>query len=331
MYTFGAHCRRRVVDGSFASSTARGHEGNEVQFDCWGRRSLLDFTRPIESSSLPMNADQARQYIADLDARAQHRSTPFGPGGSMRWRIFGSGEPLVLIHGGHGSWLHWIANIDALAAKRSLVVADLPGFGDSDDFPREAGAQAVADATLASLNALLGAEHPIDIAGFSFGGSIAARIAAKRGFVRRLATLGSAGSGTPERPRAELTRWLPLAGAAREAALRHNLYAHMLHGTPACSDALAYEAYTRAVIATRYRSRGEVQRIRLTDILESFREPVLFLWGELDVTATPQQVRDELERSGPQRSVELLPGAGHWIQCECAPAVNAELDRWFSA
>jgi len=275
-----------------------------------------------------MNADQARRYIAELDARAEHRSVPFAPGRSMRWRIFGAGTPLVLIHGGHGSWLHWIANIEALAAKRSLVLADLPGFGDSDDLPPEAGAREVAEAALTSLNALLGPQQPIDLAGFSFGGSIAARIAAQRGHVRRLATLGSAGSGTAERPRAALVRWLPLAGEAREAALRHNLYAHMLHGAPA-SDALAFQAYATAVMVTRYRSRGEVQRLKLTEVLQNFRAPVLFLWGEHDVTATPSAVQAELEKSGPERSVRLLQGAGHWIQCECAQTVNAMLDAWF--
>lgn len=277
-----------------------------------------------------MNADQARRHIAELDARAEHRSVPFAPGGSMRWRIYGSGTPLVLIHGGHGSWLHWIANIEALARTRSLVLVDLPGFGDSDDLSRDAGAQEVANAALTSLNTLFGPQQPIDLAGFSFGGSIAARIAAERGNVRRLATLGSAGSGTAERPRAALMRWLPLAGEEREAALRHNLYVHMLHGAPE-SDALAYQAYAGAVMATRYRSRGEVQRIKLTQILRNFRAPVLFLWGENDVTATPAAVQEELEKSGPQRSVRLLPGAGHWIQCECPRAVNEMLDAWFSA
>ena len=276
-----------------------------------------------------MNADQAREYIARLDAMAAHRSEPFAPGRLMRWRIFGQGEPLVLIHGGHGSWLHWIKNIEALAAGRSVIAVDLPGFGDSDDLPRDATAQQVAEAATESLNALLGAQRPIDIAGFSFGGSIAARIAEKRGAIRRLALLGSAGSGTPERARATLVRWRPLEGANQEAALRHNLLAHMLHRESA-ADALAFEAYAQCTKITRYRSRGEVQRIKLTQILERHREPVLFLWGEHDVTATPELVRDELARSGAHRVVKLLPGAGHWIQCEIPDIVNAELEQWFS-
>jgi pimeloyl-ACP methyl ester carboxylesterase len=43
----------------------------------------------------------------------------------------GAGRPLVLVHGGHGSWLHWVRNIEALSAKRTLWIPDLPGYGDS--------------------------------------------------------------------------------------------------------------------------------------------------------------------------------------------------------
>lgn len=58
---------------------------------------------------------QAQQHIERLDAIAEHRSIAFMQGRAMRWRIFENGEPLVLIHGGHGSWLHWIRNIEALS------------------------------------------------------------------------------------------------------------------------------------------------------------------------------------------------------------------------
>ncbi len=47
------------------------------------------------------------------------------------WRRWGEGPPLVLLHGGAGSWTHWIRNIDALAADRTLWIPDLPGLGDS--------------------------------------------------------------------------------------------------------------------------------------------------------------------------------------------------------
>src|SRR4051794_12957856 len=69
--------------------------------------------RPLDYTLL-MDIAQADRYIARLEALAEHRTVPFLPGRAMRWRMFGEGEPLVLVHGGHGSWLHWVRNIEAL-------------------------------------------------------------------------------------------------------------------------------------------------------------------------------------------------------------------------
>ena len=39
--------------------------------------------------------------------------------------------PLVLLHGGSGSWLHWVRNVEHFSQTRSVWVLDIPGFGDS--------------------------------------------------------------------------------------------------------------------------------------------------------------------------------------------------------
>ncbi|HSQ05368.1 MAG TPA: alpha/beta fold hydrolase, partial [Burkholderiales bacterium] len=248
-----------------------------------------------------MDSLQARQYIAHLDAVAEHRSAPFLPGRTMRWRTFGKGEPLVLIHGGYGSWLHWIRNIEALAKHHWLLIPDLPGYGESHDPPEGAVFQTIVDAVIASLDSLLGGRRAIDLAGFSFGGAVSARIAVQRGAVRRLAFLGSASSGTPRRPRAPLVSWRKSESTAQEAMLfRQNLLAHMLYDE-ANLDGLAFEAYIAPVKATRFRSRNIPRGGPLTEVLEHFAEPVLFVWGEHDVTSTPQLVKEPLTRVRPNR------------------------------
>lgn len=275
-----------------------------------------------------MNHAEARDYIARLDALAEHRLAPFADGRMMKWRLFGEGEPLVLIHGGHGSWLHWICNIEALAKNHRLILADLPGFGDSDDIPKGVGSQEIAEFALSSLDEMLGGRPRIDMAGFSFGGSIASRIVEQRGNVRRLALLGSAGSATPQLPSPELVRWRHLEGEDQEDALMHNLIARMLHAH-AKVEPLVYEAYALATTICRYHSRGEVQRRRLKDILAKFDGPTLFMWGEKDATATPEDTH-YLATTGPNRAVKVIPGVGHWIQAEAPLAINAELLQWFS-
>ncbi len=276
-----------------------------------------------------MDSLQPSQLVRQLDAIAEHRSVPFGENRSMHWRIYGRGEPLVLVHGGHGSWLHWVRNIEQLSRHRRLLVPDLPGFGDSDDPPEGSDLQYIVDAFIASLDRLLGVPSAVDLAGFSLGGVVSARASVKRGGVRRLALLGSPGTGTPRRPRAEMVRWHQADEAAQNAALKHNLLAHMMHDE-ANVDALGFEAYVTAVKRTRYRTRGVGSRSSLQSILAAYTDPVLFVYGEHDVTGTPQLAKDLLVGSVANRQFRVIRDGGHWIQYERADAVNEVLAGWFA-
>jgi pimeloyl-ACP methyl ester carboxylesterase len=40
-------------------------------------------------------------------------------------------KPLVLLHGGSGSWTHWLRNVEHLSQFRTVWALDIPGFGDS--------------------------------------------------------------------------------------------------------------------------------------------------------------------------------------------------------
>lgn len=71
------------------------------------------------------------QVVAAIDARSRHVETPCGSG-SMIWRRWGQGSApaLVLLHGGYGSWTHWLKNVESLAARYTVWAADLPGLGE---------------------------------------------------------------------------------------------------------------------------------------------------------------------------------------------------------
>lgn len=278
-----------------------------------------------------MDIPQANQHIAHLNRSATHESAPFAHGRAIRWRIFGKSDarvPLVLIHGGHGSWLHWVRNIEMLGRDHQVLVPDLPGFGESDDPPTGATIPLIAEALTASLDTLLGGCRLIDLTGFSFGGIVSARVAVQRGAVRRLALLGCPGSETPKRPRAKLIRWRNADEAAQNAALRHNLLAHMMYAEEAV-DALAFRAYADSIKATRYSSRGGAHAVPLNVILEPYRDPVLFLYGEHDVICTPELASASLTNAAAKRECRLISGSGHWVQFERPDEVNFELQRWF--
>lgn len=106
-----------------------------------------------------------------------HRQLPTADG-EIHYVEAGAGEPVLLIHGGHGAWVHWMANIDALAQHRRVLALDLPGFGHSYDPGRRPDLSGYA-AVVGSFIAALGLCN-VALVGFSFGALVATTIASKQ-------------------------------------------------------------------------------------------------------------------------------------------------------
>lgn len=274
----------------------------------------------------------ARRSLRQLAARGGQHNTRYA-GARMRWRRWGQGPDLVLLHGGHGSWMHWAHNVEALAERFSVWVPDMPGFGDSDvlaGHPHDADRQERLVETLdAGLQQLLG-DAGFGLAGFSFGGLTAAQLAAASGRVRRLALLGTAGNGGMRRMSRELTDWRRAEGLARWQAHAGNLRALMLHEA-ASVDAQALVAHACSSAATRYRSKAMSRASNLLDVLPRYHGNLLLIWGEHDVTAVPDDIGPVLCAGGPQREWCVVPEAGHWVQYEQSARINTILTDWFQS
>ena len=72
--------------------------------------------------------------IADALTHA-HRKVQNHRWGDVVWHVWGQEHagnttPLVLLHGGSGSWTHWVRNVQHLAQTRSVWALDLPGCGE---------------------------------------------------------------------------------------------------------------------------------------------------------------------------------------------------------
>src|SRR5262245_31688335 len=68
--------------------------------------------------------------VAAVEGLGTVHKTPCGTG-EMVWRRWGNGSPVMLLHGGAGSWSHWLRNIEPLCQRHTLCAPDMPGFGDS--------------------------------------------------------------------------------------------------------------------------------------------------------------------------------------------------------
>jgi pimeloyl-ACP methyl ester carboxylesterase len=162
--------------------------------------------------------------VAMLDVAAKKLETPCGKG-SMVWRIWGQGTPVVLIHGGSGSWSHWCRNIEPLVASgRMVCVPDLPGCGDSSMPPNGIDGDALPVWLDSGIRAVFGSV-PFDLVGFSFGAMVSGLFAVSYpDQVRRLILVDAAALCRASLTSAGLRPWAHLTDCPeRTEALRFNL------------------------------------------------------------------------------------------------------------
>jgi pimeloyl-ACP methyl ester carboxylesterase len=265
-------------------------------------------------------------FIAALDRACARRTTPIGAG-EVVWRIWGAGAPLVLLHGGTGSWMHWMRNIEQLARDFTLLVPDLPGSGESSSPQPPISADGIAATLSHGLTSLIGARTRFAIAGFSMGGLIAGYLARHAGAdARCLVLVGATGTGAPRGPM-ELRSWRRLAGDAEKIAThRHNLGILMIHD-PAKIDALA--VHMQKINAERSRIRGKhvSHTGTLAEALADFTGQLAGIWGEHDATAVPYlaERKEKLRQLQPRASFDVFAGAGHWVQYEEPARFNRRL------
>ena len=268
-----------------------------------------------------MNVEADRAPWAALAMQARVDRTPCGDG-EMVWRSWGDGAPLVLLHGGAGSWLHWLRTIPAFTDHR-VIVADLPGLGESA-MPPGTTAEAVAGVVASGIDAVIGHDVPCDLAGFSFGGVIGGVVAAMRP-LRSLTLVGSGGLGVI-RSGAKLERVRDKEGEARAAAHRTNLHRWMI-ADPAHIDDLAVAIQDSNSRQARFDSRGIGSSDVLTEYLPRQRAALTGIWGAHDhsMQGEPHRAEAALRAIAPACHFQVIPDAGHWVMFEAADAFNAAL------
>jgi pimeloyl-ACP methyl ester carboxylesterase len=265
--------------------------------------------------------------------RARRVCTPCGQG-DLVWHIWGEQganpalPPLLLLHGGSGSWTHWLRNVLPLAASgRRVLVPDLPGFGDSALPTSGTDADAMPAPIELGLAQLLG-NTACDVAGFSFGGLSAGLLASKfPARVARLVLIGAPGMGLKVLVPFKLKAWRHLPGEAQRLAVhRVNLQLLMLNAPEAITP-LACQLQS----ANALRDRLPKRRLSNTDILArtmpGLRCPVQAVYGEHDplYKGQIQAYENALQKAPGFRGMHAIAAAGHWAQFEQADAFNQRL------
>ena len=92
----------------------------------------------------------------------------------------GAGHPLLMFHGGMGSWTHWVRNIDVLAEHFEVRAIDAPSYGESEQVDYGLTPQEYLQVAIASVNRIVKDDESFSIVGFSFGGAIGSVTRAKQ-------------------------------------------------------------------------------------------------------------------------------------------------------
>src|SRR5213082_3728303 len=93
----------------------------------------------------------------------------------LAYQVFGSGTPLILLHGGFGSVEMFGPNVELLAARHRVIGVDLQSHGRSPAADRRMRFETMAD-DIAALMKELELERAA-VMGFSLGGAVALRTA----------------------------------------------------------------------------------------------------------------------------------------------------------
>lgn len=273
-----------------------------------------------------LSREQALAEIARLTAMASRIETRCGDG-RLVWHLWGSGRPLLLLHGGSGSWTHWIRNVEAFADRGfQVIVPDLPGSGDSDPPPDGHDADVIPRWLEAGFADLPIADSPIDVLAFSFGTLVGVLLA--RDWPQRVGRLILTGPPVLRRnppPFVGLRSWRDAEpGPARDAVHRHNLGVFMFADS-ASIDELAIETHGRNVERDRLTKRRLAQTSLMHDTIRRLDLPLHLIAGHLDVLYRDKwdEIHASLDEVGALRSRTLIENAGHWVAYEAADRYNA--------
>lgn len=247
----------------------------------------------------------------------------------------GSGEPLMLLHGGGpgaGGLTNYSRNLEALGARYRVIVPDLPGYGGSSKEPIPGPRfAAYADAMLGLLDGLgIAKAH---VVGNSLGGGTAIKMALEAPQrLGKLILMGPAGlvsaySRIPTEGARLIFEYYGGEGPTREKLER--FIRLMIYDGSNLTDALLEERF-QASIAPDVLASPPLGRGQIPILEELWRDPrlatlgteTLVLWGR-DDRVNPLATAEILMNQLPNARMVSFTKCGHWVQWERARAFDA--------
>lgn len=267
------------------------------------------------------------EIVVAVAADAEVITTPCGDG-RMVWRRWGRGRPVVLAHGGSGSWTHWLKTIPTLKQHYEVWALDLPGLGDSDMSHHPHTPESAGEALAWGLKQLIGRERRAQLVAFSFGAHVSTHAMVRlQDWVATYTITGCAALGLPQGPGIEFPRERVGMSEDERMGIHRELLEILMFKENSRIDDLAVYLQSENIRRARFRSRPFARLDEIRVKLPEVEVPVRAIWGGEDQTAWPSlEARYEVLREGhPELVTRTIPDAGHWVMYEKPAAYNAAL------
>ena len=261
------------------------------------------------------------------------KKTGYAPvnGLKLYYEIRGSGEPLVVLHGGIGSMEMFGPNLDALAQNRSVISVDLQAHGRTADIDRPLSYEAMGDDVAALIDHLQLARA--DVLGYSLGGATAIQTAIRhRDRVRKLVVVSTAfrrGAYFPE----VIAGFEAVGPALAEPMKQSPIYAHYAKVAPRPQDFSVLLAKVGALVKQDHDWMAEVPNL----------PPTLLVVGDADAMRLAHVVEVFTALGGSQRDpgwdgsagrtssqLAIVPGMNHY-EMPTSPALVAAVEPFLSS
>jgi pimeloyl-ACP methyl ester carboxylesterase len=219
------------------------------------------------------------QVCAQPNSTTAHSAYANVNGLRMYYEVQGSGQPLILMHGGLASSDLFRAIMPDLSKSRQVIAVDLQAHGRTADIDRPLSFEAMAD-DIAALIRYLGFEKA-DVMGYSVGGEVALRVAIQHPEVVRKLIIVSAAF--------RRDGWYPeivvgmehLDESAAEQMKETPMYQTYRSIAPRPQDWPVLCKKVGLLFSKNYDWTGEASRIKL---------PVLLVFGDADAVRTAHAV-----------------------------------------
>lgn len=243
---------------------------------------------------------------------------------SIGYREKGTGDPLVLLHGGLSDSRYWQRELETFSDSYRVIAWDAPGCGVSDDPPEDFSLADYAN-TLAAFLGKIEVNNP-HVLGLSFGGGLALALYDQHPKVPKSLILVSAYAGWGgSLPPEEVARRLELMEKLIDQdieALADEMIPTFFSSSPT-EEMIKKEKdilvdYHPAGIRAMTRGFAEAD---LTGMLHRIDCPTLLLYGDQDVRS-PIEVAENIHHRIPTSALKIIPGAGHVVNLEAPQAFD---------